>query len=105
MNNTKTSQSVPHIGKLGFQPGQLGYEYDCELEHCTQRMNYNGEGQLLVEAPEGKKVGLTVSRLIDAAPALRDFANLVVTQAMGDLSAEKFRDYVEREARKLLERL
>lgn len=42
------------------------------------------------------------AKLIAAAPCLKDFAALVVSQAHGDLSAEAFRNYIEREARKVL---
>ena len=50
------------------QPNQFGYEYDLLLSECTQRFNYDMKGGLLIEPPEGKKVGITLGNAILAAP-------------------------------------
>jgi hypothetical protein len=66
--------TTPHIGPLGYRPGDMGYEFDCGLDDC--RLRYHSpdyrdpmRGVLEIVPPEGKVAHLQIGAQIKAAPA------------------------------------
>lgn len=81
--------------------GPLQFSSDGEIHEASYpcRVTAVIRRELVETSDEESKANL---RLYASADALFRFAELVVSQAHGDLMPMEFRDYVEQEARKVL---
>src|SRR5687767_7774699 len=65
-----------HIGKSGRNPGDFGYEFDCDLEDCTyayhplDSRHPDSDGRLEIVPPKGKVAHLGIGRVIQKAPKM-----------------------------------